>query len=41
MFDSCAQLGKMTVEDYKAMSDEELEYELEDMPITESCDVVR
>lgn len=30
-----------TVEEYKAMSDSDLEYELEDMPIKDSCDVVR
>ena len=31
----------MIVEEYKAMIDEELEHELEEMPITDSCDVVR
>lgn len=35
------QSGDMTVEEYNAMNDEEFEYALEDLPITDNCDVVR
>lgn len=36
-----ASAGKKTAEEYKAMSDAESDSELDDMPITDSCDVVR
>lgn len=41
MLNSRAGAGKTTVEEYRAMSDAYLAYELEDMPVTDSCDVVR
>jgi hypothetical protein len=34
-------MTKRTSDQYMEMADDELEYELENMPVTESCDVVR
>lgn len=38
---SQADASTATAEQYQAMSDSDLEYELEDMLITDSCDAVR
>lgn len=41
MINRRALAGTRSVEEYKAMSDGDLQYELEYMPMTDSCDVVR
>lgn len=41
MINRRALAGTRSVAEYKAMSDGDLEYELEDIPIRDSCDVVR
>ena len=34
-------MTKRTSDQYMEMADDDLEHELENMPVTESCDVVR